>query len=105
MTHLRTMVLEEIERRNYSQATARAYISAIRQFAEYFHRSPDQLGPDQVREYQIHMVRDRKLSTARRSGADCRRCGFCSAKRLRPSSGGQTICRCPGVPPPVCRPS
>ena len=62
MTHLRQLVLDELERRNYSQATVRAYISAIRQFAEHFHRSPDQLGPDQVREYQIHLVRDRKLT-------------------------------------------
>jgi site-specific recombinase XerD len=50
-------VLEELERRNYSQATARSYVGAIRRFAEFFHRSPDQLGPEQIREYQLHMVR------------------------------------------------
>jgi len=62
VTHLRKMVLEELERRNYSQATARAYIGAIRQFAEYFHRSPDQLGPVHVREFNVHLVRDRDLT-------------------------------------------
>ena len=46
MTQLRKLMLEELERRNYSQATARAYVGAIRRFAEYFHRSPDQLGPE-----------------------------------------------------------
>ena len=61
MTQLRKKVLEELERRNYSQATARAYVGAIRRFAEYFHRSPDQLGPEQVRQYQLHLVQDRKL--------------------------------------------
>jgi hypothetical protein len=44
VTQLRKKVLEELERRNYSQATANAYVAAIRRFAEYFHRSLDQLG-------------------------------------------------------------
>jgi len=57
VTQLRKRVLEELERRNYSQATARAYVGAIRRFAEYFHRSPEQLGLEQIREYQLHMVR------------------------------------------------
>ena len=61
MTHLRKRVLEELERRNYSQATARAYVGAIRRFAEYFHRSPEQLGPEHIRQYQLHLVQERKL--------------------------------------------
>jgi integrase/recombinase XerD len=56
VTQLRKKVLEELERRNYSQATRHAYVGAIRRFAEYFHRSPEQLGPAQIREYQLHMV-------------------------------------------------
>jgi integrase/recombinase XerD len=55
------MTLEELERRNYSQATAVTYIAAIRRFAEYFHRSPDQLGCDHIRQYQLHLVQERKL--------------------------------------------
>src|SRR5689334_1233338 len=54
------MTLEELERRNYSQATARTYIDAIRRFAAHFHRSPDQLGPLEIREYQLHLYQ-RKL--------------------------------------------
>jgi site-specific recombinase XerD len=61
VTHLRKRVLEELERRNYSQATARAYIGAIRRFANYFHRSPDQLGPEHVRQFQLYLVQERKL--------------------------------------------
>jgi site-specific recombinase XerD len=60
VTKLRKMVLEELERRNYSQATARAYVGAIGRFAVYFHRSPDQLGPEEIRQYQLHLV-DREL--------------------------------------------
>jgi len=61
VTQLRKKVLEELERRNYSQATARAYVGAIRRFAEHFHRSPDQLGIEHVRQYQLHLVQERKL--------------------------------------------
>ena len=61
MTQLRKRTLEELERRNYSQATARTYIAAIRQFAAHFHRSPDQLGPIEIREYQLHLYQ-RKLN-------------------------------------------
>ena len=60
MTQLRKITLEELERRNYSQATVQTYIDAIRRFAEHFHRSPDHLGPLEIREYQLHLYR-RKL--------------------------------------------
>ena len=61
MTQLRKKVLEELERRNYSEATAHAYVGAIRRFAEHFHRSPEQLGPEHVREYQLYLIQQRKL--------------------------------------------
>jgi integrase/recombinase XerD len=60
VTQLRKMTLEELERRNYSQATVRTYVDAIRRFAEHFHRSPDHLGPLEIREYQLHLY-PRKL--------------------------------------------
>jgi site-specific recombinase XerD len=60
MTQLRKMTLEELERRNYSRATVQTYIDAIRRFAEHFHRSPDHLGPLEIREYQLHLYQ-RKL--------------------------------------------
>jgi hypothetical protein len=54
-------VLEELERRNYSQATAHTYVAAIRRFAEHFHRSPDQLGCEEIRQYQLYLMEERKL--------------------------------------------
>jgi len=60
MTQLRKRLLEEIERRNYSQATAHAYVAVVRRFAAYFHRSPEQLGPEHIRQYHLHLV-ERKL--------------------------------------------
>ena len=43
MTQLRQRMLEELQRRNYSSKTIRLYLRHVAQFAQYFHRSPDQL--------------------------------------------------------------
>ena len=62
VTQLRKLMLEEIQRRNYTESTTRAYLRIIEEFARYFHRSPDQLGPDHIREYVAHLFRDKKQS-------------------------------------------
>ncbi len=62
MTHLRKMMLEELERRNYAQTTTRLFIQTIEDFARYFKRPPDQLGPEHIREYQAYLFRERKLA-------------------------------------------
>ena len=64
MTRLRKMMLEELERRNYSQGTTRCYLRAVADFARYFHRSPDQLRPEHLREYQAYLFRERKLQAS-----------------------------------------
>jgi site-specific recombinase XerD len=55
-------MLEELERRNFSQSTTRTYIRTVEDFARYFHRRPDQLGPEHVREYQAQLFTKRKLA-------------------------------------------
>jgi integrase/recombinase XerD len=62
MTRLRKMMLEELERRNYSQSTTRAYIQTVEDFASYFGRRPDQLGPEHIRQYQAQLFSKRKLA-------------------------------------------
>ena len=62
MTHLRKMMLEELQRRNYSEATTRYYIRKVEAFARHFRRPPDRLGPQHIREYQAHLFAKRKLS-------------------------------------------
>jgi integrase/recombinase XerD len=64
MTRLRKMMLDELERRNYTQSTRRAYLLGVADFARYFHRSPEQLGLDHVRDYLVELFRVRKLSAA-----------------------------------------
>jgi integrase len=55
-------VLDELQRRNYSPATARGYILAIKQFAEYFGKSPEQLGGDEIRRFALYLLREKKLA-------------------------------------------
>ncbi len=64
MTQLRQKMLEELQRRNYSHRTAKAYIRIVREFAEYFHQPPDKLGPEQIRQYQAHLFQAKKLAPA-----------------------------------------
>jgi hypothetical protein len=47
-------MLEELERRNYSQNTVRTYLMTIEDFARHFHKPPDTVGPEHVREYQAY---------------------------------------------------
>src|SRR5713101_2637284 len=56
------MMLEELQRRNYSESTIRGYVRAVQQFAKHFGQPPDKLGPDELRSYQAYLLRQRKLA-------------------------------------------
>jgi integrase/recombinase XerD len=62
VTHLRKLMLEELQRLNYSDETIRSYIHSVEDFARHFNCSPDRLGPRHIREYQAELFRKRKLS-------------------------------------------
>ena len=62
MTHLRKMMLEELQRLNYAQDTTRSYIHTVEDFSRHFNCHPDRLGPRHVREYQAELFQKRKLS-------------------------------------------
>jgi integrase/recombinase XerD len=64
MTALRKRMLEELQRRRYSSETIRLYLSAVQHFANYFGKRPDQLGPEQLRQYQLYLLNERKLAVA-----------------------------------------
>ena len=53
MTHLRKMMLEELQRRNYSENTTRYYIRTVEEFSRRFNRPPDCLGLRHIREYEV----------------------------------------------------
>src|ERR1700687_2979129 len=56
------MMLEELQRRHYSEATTQRYIRFIERFAQHFHCSPDRLGPQHIREYQAQLFTVHKLT-------------------------------------------
>ncbi len=62
MTRLRKMMLEELQRRNYSAITTRNYLRVVTEFAKYFGKSPDKLGPNELRTYQAYLLTERKLT-------------------------------------------
>jgi integrase/recombinase XerD len=62
MTPLRQRMLEELQRCNYSSKTIRLYLRHVAQFAQYFHRSPDQLGAEEIRQYQLFLIQEKKLA-------------------------------------------
>ncbi len=62
MTHLRKIMLEELQRRNYSAITTRNYLRVVTDFAKHFGKSPDKLGLNELRTYQAYLLRERKLT-------------------------------------------
>jgi integrase/recombinase XerD len=56
------VILEELQRRNYSSETTLGYILAVKQFAEYFGKSPERLGAEEVRRYQLYLLNQENLT-------------------------------------------
>ena len=62
MTALRQRMRDDLQLRNYSPQTVETYLRCVAQFAQYFRTSPDRLGPEQVRQYQLYLVQERHVS-------------------------------------------
>ena len=56
LTPLRQRMLEDLQIRNYSPHTVDAYLRAVAQFAKHFRTSPDRLGAEHIRTYQLHLL-------------------------------------------------
>jgi integrase/recombinase XerD len=56
MTPLRQRLIDELTRRNYSPRTIETYVSAVARTAKHFARSPDRLTPEQLRDFQLHLI-------------------------------------------------
>ncbi len=62
MTSLRQRMTEDMQIRNLSPHTQKSYQQQVSQFARYFNRSPELLGPEEIRAYQVYLTNERKLA-------------------------------------------
>jgi hypothetical protein len=62
MTDLRRRMLEELQRRNFSETTIKTYLRVVEDFAGYFGKRPDRLDQHDIRKYQVHLLQERKLT-------------------------------------------
>ena len=62
MTSLRQRMLEDMQVRQLSPYTQRAYVETVARFARHFGRSPADLGPEEIRAYQVYLTTERRLA-------------------------------------------
>ena len=64
-------MLEDLQVRNYAPTTVSAYIRSVAEFAKHFGKSPDLLGPEQIREYQLYLIKEKEVSLSSYIQAVC----------------------------------
>jgi integrase/recombinase XerD len=62
MTPLRQRMLEDMQLRGLAPKTQAAYVGAVKQLAEYYHKSPDLLGDEELRQYFLYLKNDKQAS-------------------------------------------
>jgi integrase/recombinase XerD len=64
MTSLRRRMVEDMQIRNLAVGTQQAYVQQVSLFARYLNKSPELLGPEQIRTYLLYLTNEKKLSTS-----------------------------------------
>jgi site-specific recombinase XerD len=64
MTSLRTRMTEDMQIRNLAVHTQNTYLLQVALFARHFNKSPELLGPEQIRTYQVYLTNEKKLATS-----------------------------------------
>jgi len=76
-------MLEDMQLRNYSPESQRSYIDAVARFARYFNKSPEKLGAEEIRSYQLYLLKEKKI------GWSTLGLNFCALKFLYTKTLGQ----------------
>jgi integrase/recombinase XerD len=63
MTSLRQRMIEDMQIRNLAANTQESYVQQVSLFARHFNKSPEVLGPEQIRTYQVYLTNEKKLAT------------------------------------------
>ncbi len=64
-------MVDDMRLRNYSQNTIDSYTFHVDRFCQYFGQPADQLGPEQIRQFQLHLVNEKKVSWSSFNQAVC----------------------------------
>lgn len=64
LTPLRQRLLDDLQLHGLAPKTQDAYVRAVRQLAEYYHRSPDQISEEELRQYLLHLQRDKHVAAS-----------------------------------------
>ncbi|HEV8129630.1 MAG TPA: site-specific integrase [Acidobacteriota bacterium] len=64
MTPLRQRMIEDMQLRGFSARTQECYVAAVRPLARHYHRSPDQLGEEDLRQYFLYLANVKKVARA-----------------------------------------
>ena len=64
MTPLRQRMIEDMQVRNLSAVTQRVYVDQVALYARHFGKSPAVLGPEEIRQYQLYLTKEKKLSAS-----------------------------------------
>ena len=64
MTPVRQRMTEDVQVRNLSPHTQASYVQQVSLFARYFGKSPEVLGTEQIRAYQVYLTNEKKLATS-----------------------------------------
>jgi len=62
MTSLRQRMTEDMQVRNLALNTRESYLQQVSQFARHFNKSPELLGPEDIRTYQVYLTNEKKLA-------------------------------------------
>jgi hypothetical protein len=57
-------MIDDMTLRYFTPKTSQAYVRCVARFGRYFNRSPDKLGPEQMRAYLLHLRQERQASTS-----------------------------------------
>ncbi len=71
MTPLRQRMLEDMQLKGFSARTQECYVGAVRQLAEHFHRRPDQISEEELRQYFLYLANEKKVARATATIALC----------------------------------
>jgi len=71
MSPLRQRMIEDMQLRGLSARTQECYVNAVRQLATHHHRSPDQLGEEDLRQYFLYLANEKKVARATATIALC----------------------------------